>query len=340
LRIVDLFCGLGGLTIGALEAAQELKLDFEIYLASDFEDACAKFYQQNFSDYLTNFHSRDLTELDVGTLDTPVIDYLFAGPPCQGHSDLNNKSRRNDPRNSLYLETVKVISHLKPRFFVIENVPSVVHSKEQVVASLKKQLGNCYEVSELLIDFQKLGIAQTRKRHILLGSLFRLPGDIGEHLYRGKSLRVLRDVIGDIEHLENTNVFNSASKMSKTNVQRAAYLYENNLYDLPNNLRPKCHQGKHSYKSMYGRLSWDKPSQTITGGFGSMGQGRFLHPSRKSVISPFEAARIQGLPDWLDFSSSNKRNKLHQMIGNAVPPILSKELIITLESLNGTKSND
>ena len=340
MRIVDLFCGLGGLTIGALQAAQELERDFEIFLASDFEDSCAEFYQHNFSNYLANFHSKDLTVLDVGTLDTPVIDYLFAGPPCQGHSDLNNRSRRNDPRNSLYLETIKVINHLTPRFFVIENVPSVVHSKEQVVKSLKEQLGHQYQVSELVIDFQKLGIAQTRKRHILLGSLFEIPSDLEGRLYQNKVSKVLRDVIYDIEHIENTNIFNTASRMSKTNAQRANYLYDNDLYDLPNHLRPKCHQGKPSYKSMYGRLSWDKPSQTITGGFGSMGQGRFLHPSRRSVISPFEAARIQGLPDWLDFSRSNKRNKLHQMIGNAVPPILSKELIIALESLNETRVND
>ncbi|WP_447470802.1 DNA cytosine methyltransferase [Vibrio harveyi] len=340
MRIVDLFCGLGGLTIGALEATRELNLDFEIYLASDFEDSCAEFYQHNFSGYLRNFHAQDLTMLDVKTLESPTIDFLFAGPPCQGHSDLNNKSRRNDPRNSLYLETIHFINHLNPRFFVIENVPSVVHSKEKVVTSLKKQLCNNYQVTELVIDFQKLGIAQTRKRHILLGSPFELPDNFSELLYQNKSQRVLRDVIGDIENISSTNIFDTPSRMSRTNTQRADYLYDNNLFDLPNDLRPRCHQGKHSYKSMYGRLAWDKPSQTITGGFGSMGQGRFLHPSRRSVISPFEAARIQGLPDWLDFSQTNRRNKLHQMIGNAVPPILSKELIITLESLNETRAND
>lgn len=86
---------------------------------------------------------------------------------------------------------------------------------------------------------------------------------------------------------------------------------------------------------MYGRMYPDKPAQTITGGFGSMGQGRFLHPLKRRVITPHEAARIQGLPDWLNFNQVLKRRQLHQMIGNAVPPILSQELIITMESVYG-----
>lgn len=330
MRIVDLFSGLGGLTVGALEAARELGLNFEIYLASDFEESCASFYAKNFGKYTTHFHSGDIVDLNVYNLENPKIDYLFAGPPCQGHSDLNNKSRRNDPRNDLYLETLKVIEYFQPTVFVIENVPSVIHSEQGVVEELKNSVSNKYYIQELVVDFEELGIAQTRKRHIVIGTTYKIEFDLYYQLRSGIDKNNLRDVIGDIGQNSGSTLFETASRMTAVNRQRANYLYDNNEYDLPNNLRPKCHQGTHSYKSMYGRLSWEKPAQTITGGFGSMGQGRFLHPQHRRVLTPHEAARVQGLPDWLDYTTVKKRGELHQMIGNAVPPILSKRIITTL----------
>ncbi|HDM8176537.1 TPA: DNA cytosine methyltransferase [Vibrio harveyi] len=331
MRIIDLFSGLGGLTVGALQAAEQIGRDFEIYLASDMDPFCSDFYQSNFRDYLTHFHNTDITLLDVDSLPKAQIDYLFAGPPCQGHSDLNNRSRRTDPRNNLYLETIKVIRHFMPTCFLIENVPTVVHSKQGVVSQLKEQLDGMYYVQELLVDFERLGIAQTRKRHILLGSIDPIESEFLMSMYEEHSAKTLRDVIHDLVDIEQKTMFDTPSRMTSLNKERAKFLYDNGIYDLPNYLRPKCHQGEHSYKSMYGRLNWNKPSQTITGGFGSMGQGRFLHPSRPTVLTPHEAARIQGLPDFLDFSTVTKRGALHQMIGNAVPPVLSKELIIRME---------
>lgn len=335
MRIVDLFSGLGGLTIGAYQAAKILNQDFEIYLASDFEIACSDFYQLNFAQFINTFHTDDITKLDTSSLERKKVDYLFAGPPCQGHSDLNNLSRRSDPRNTLYLETIKFIEHFQPRVFMIENVPTVVHSKQGVVETAKELLHNRYDVIELVIDFEKLGIAQSRKRHILLGSINEIPSNILERLYNDKIPATLLDVVGDIVDVKSECMFDSASRMSSENKSRADYLFENDMYDLPNFLRPRCHRSKHSYKSMYGRMYPDKPAQTITGGFGSMGQGRFLHPLKRRVITPHEAARIQGLPDWLNFNQVLKRRQLHQMIGNAVPPILSQELIITMESVYG-----
>ncbi|CAK3550924.1 DNA cytosine methyltransferase [Vibrio sp. 10N.222.54.F12] len=334
MRIVDLFSGLGGLTIGALQAAKKLGLDFEIYLASDMEPSCSTFYQSNFHDYIKHFHDSDITLLNVNDLPKAKIDYLFAGPPCQGHSDLNNRSRRNDPRNNLYLETVKVIQHLKPSYFLIENVPSVIHSKQGVVSQLIEKLGGLYHVQELVVDFERMGIAQSRKRHILLGSIKPIESNILSSIYEQQDAQTLKDAIYDLVTVKQDTMFDTPSRMTSVNRERAEYLYKQDIFDLPNHLRPKCHQGNHSYKSMYGRLDWDKPSQTITGGFGSMGQGRFLHPSLPRVITPHEAARIQGLPDCLDFSNVSKRGALQQMIGNAVPPVLSKELIIKLENTN------
>jgi DNA (cytosine-5)-methyltransferase 1 len=81
--------------------------------------------------------------------------------------------------------------------------------------------------------------------------------------------------------------------------------------------------GDHSYKSVYGRLPWDRPAQTITTGFGSMGQGRFVHPKRRRTLTPHEAARLQFIPDHFRLDEVESKTALAEMIGNAVPPKLT-----------------
>ncbi len=92
------------------------------------------------------------------------------------------------------------------------------------------------------------------------------------------------------------------------------------IHDLPDRLHPACHRLKeHSYHSVYGRLFWDKPAQTITSGFGCMGQGRYVHPKEPRTITPHEAARLQFIPDFFQFGSDVPRTVLAEMIANAVP---------------------
>jgi DNA mismatch endonuclease (patch repair protein) len=105
------------------------------------------------------------------------------------------------------------------------------------------------------------------------------------------------------------------------------WLLKNGKYDLPNRLRPKCHHGSHSYTSMYGRLSWDYPAQTITTGYGSMGQGRFVHPARARTLTAHEAARLQTLPDFFDLDETKGPGAWAAIIGNAVPPLLAVHII-------------
>jgi DNA (cytosine-5)-methyltransferase 1 len=118
-------------------------------------------------------------------------------------------------------------------------------------------------------------------------------------------------------------MFDTASVASVDNVRRMQWLFNHDELDLPNRLRPPCHRSKHSYVSMYGRLDWNEPAQTVTTGFGSMGQGRYVHPARQRTITPHEAARLQMLPDFWDFSSAGSRTALARLIGNAVPPPLA-----------------
>ena len=96
-------------------------------------------------------------------------------------------------------------------------------------------------------------------------------------------------------------------------------------------MRPDCHRLKeHSYKSVYGRMYWEQPAQTITSGFTSMGQGRFVHPKAKRTITPHEAARLQFIPDFFSFGDTIRRTSLAEIIGNAVPTKLTYVLALEL----------
>ena len=109
------------------------------------------------------------------------------------------------------------------------------------------------------------------------------------------------------------------------------YLLRTGKTDLPNDRRPPCHQDDgHSYVSMYGRLSWGLPAQTITSGFGSIGQGRYMHPDLPRALTAHEAARLQGFPDYFRFGKATLRGDLATIIGNAVPPNLAREVAAAL----------
>jgi DNA (cytosine-5)-methyltransferase 1 len=352
LAIVDLFCGCGGLTLGVEQASARADFGLDILLAVDFESHATAVYKQNFPaakvltvgvETLFDGHvGEDMTELESKSLQLVggrVIDILLAGPPCQGHSNLNNHTRRNDPKNALYERVVRSIELLEPRLAIIENVPAILNDKNGVVAASESQLRAVgYSVASAVISIESLGVAQSRKRHVLI-AVRGLELDPQLVLTELGSLQSsagtnLKSAIGDLMDVEGRGIFDTPSQASKDNLARIDWLFKNGAYDLPNDRRPPCHQGTHSYKSMYGRLEWTKAAQTITSGFGSMGQGRYVHPERPRTLTPHEAARIQGFPDYFSFSAVPTRGKLATMIGNAVPPAVSRTIVgFALQSL-------
>jgi DNA (cytosine-5)-methyltransferase 1 len=144
--------------------------------------------------------------------------------------------------------------------------------------------------------------------------------------------RNLRWAIEDLAQLPCRSGIDTIPRSSPANQERMAWLLKHDKYDLPNYLRPKCHQDEHSYKSMYGRLKWLESAQTITSGFSSIGQGRYMHPDQPRALTAHEAARIQGFPDYFDFTAANNKTALGTMIGNAVPPHLGRQLFEALIS--------
>ena len=331
IRVVDLFCGCGGMTLGIEEACRAFEYEFVPVLGADMAPAALNLYKRNFnpehviSDPIENYIDSELgaplSDKEEYFLNlVGDVDILIGGPPCQGNSDLNNHTRRTDPRNLLYLRMIRCAEIIKPKFLVIENVPGVRRDKHNVVGVAKEKLASMgYFVDDAVINMSEIGVPQRRKRYFLVASRnteISLNRAIDSHKSAELSVGW---AIDDLLDINSGTVFDTTANSSATNKKRIDYLFDHDIYDLPNSERPDCHRlKKHSYTSVYGRMHWDVPSPTITGGFGSNGQGRFVHPKRRRTITPHEAARLQFFPDFFDFGEV-KRRELQQIIGNAVP---------------------
>lgn len=269
------------------------------------------------------------------------VDMILAGPPCQGHSSLNNHSRHEDPKNLLYLTVPAAAVALGAKHVVVENVPNVVADRHGVVQTTIALLRNAgYNISQGILAADRIGWPQTRKRFFLVASKDTVPLELAAlaNDFVRPSLPVswLLDDIADRE-LDDSDVMQSVPQLSRENAMRVKWLHENDAYTLPNAIRPDCHKAGTTYQATYGRMWADQPAPTITGGFLTPGRGRFVHPSLQRVLTPREAARIQGFPDWFNFvanpAESPSRAEISRWIGNAVPSILG--FVATLAALGG-----
>ena len=340
LRIADLFSGCGGLSLGVQRAAHDLGYSLDVRLAVDSDQIALDAYSTVFPTATTICKSiEQILDGEIGSPSTVAeaelahqvgqLDILLGGPPCQGHSNLNNHSRRDDPRNGLYLRMARAAEVLCPSAIIIENVPTVTFDVRNVVHQTIERLKEIdYTIGEGVVDLSNLGVPQKRHRHVVIAVLDcdidpqdlveKLESPICEHVPRS-----IRWAMEDLEDVARSKLFDSPSQPYPANQSRIDWLFENDEINLPNYLRPPCHRSDHSYTAMYGRMVWDLPAQTVTTGFNCIGQGRYVHPSRRRVITPHEAARLQMLPDFVDFSSVTARKHLAKLIGNSVPPPLS-----------------
>ena len=178
---------------------------------------------------------------------------------------------------------------------------------------------------ETVLDASSLGTPQKRRRHFLIASR-RHPIDVHQAFEEVQCHPIsAMEAIGDLSGVSNGRQFDRPSELSPENKRRTRYLIDNDLYDLPDEERPECHQdGQHSYQSVYGRIYPDKPAQTLTKGFTSPGRGRFTHPVEARGLTPHEGARLQGFPDDFAFMMKSgkelTRNAMVRLIGDAVPP--------------------
>lgn len=348
---IDLFSSVGGLSLGFEEAVRSMGIRPIPLLAADIDDGALAIHQHNHEtsrvihesvDSLVDFKvlgqgSNAVFAFPPTVEGSPIVDLIgkvdavLAGPPCQGHSTLNNYSRGNDPRNLLYLTVPAIAVALDIPMVIIENVPNVLNDVDNVVESTKKLLlDNGYEITGAVLQAHHLGWAQTRKRYFLVATKNFMPVDLStlsDYLAHDPLTTkwALSNIYVEGEE-SSSHVMNSVGEMSQKNQERIDWLFDNDAYELPNHIRPVCHQDGHTYPSVYGRMSWDKPAPTLTTGYVSPGRGRFIHPRERRVLTPREAARLQGFPDWFNFTpfeaNQSKRGQLAKWVGDAVPSIL------------------
>ena len=344
-RTAELFCGPGGLALGFGEACRELGSRLESEAAVDQDAGAVMVYASNHRTKVRTVQSasalvdhsirgagnsaRYSYEPEIVHPDwLPLvgkIDAVLAGPPCQGHSNLNNHTRRVDRRNDLYLTVPATAVALGADIVVIENVPAVVHDRSQVVATTERLLlDNGYSVTKGVLSAVKMGWPQTRQRFFMVGRRSAPPIDLAD--VQEALVDESRSVLWAIEDLASRpfdDRLHLDVELSAENRRRIDYLFDHDLHDLPNSERPECHQDGTTYNSVYGRLYGDRPAPTITTGFLTPGRGRYIHPEERRTLTPWEAARLQGFPDTYDFFPDPKdmpsKLKLTKWIGDAVP---------------------
>ena len=335
--VIDLFCGIGGLTKG-LELAH-----LNVIAGIDIDESCRFAYESNNN---AQFISGDVNEINIQKLtqlypngDTRI---LVGCAPCQPFSKYTQRYRKKggeDNKSRLLYSFSKIVDGVQPTVVSMENVPEL--ASKQVFCDFVKHLqANGYFCTWLVVYCPDYGVPQRRKRLVLLASLL---GEINliPVLYTPESYRTVRDAIGLLPPLRNgesdpNDVIHCCAKMSTINLERIRQSVPGGTWaDWDERLQLSCrkkHTGK-SYSAVYGRMLWNEPSPTITTQFYGYGNGRFGHPEQDRALSYREGALLQSFPPdyiFVDGQYPFNRKELGVHIGNAVPVLLGKATGISI----------
>lgn len=349
MKLVDLFCGCGGFSLGARQAG------FEVAAAYDIDETLTSSYSINFPSARL-FH-RDISELsgsDVqGAVDGEIVG-LFGGPPCQGFSDIGRREK-GDPRRKLLGHFFRLVAELKPRFFVMENVRGLAYAGAlPVLQEALALVDPHYDIlGPHIWDASEFGAATKRNRIFVIGirkdlaapisietfSPFKrapatvkaaiadlsdavaLPEDEGRPGYDRWQIRHPGRPSGYALRLRSQDgVFTGHKPTEHTQsvTERFARVKPGNI-DLI---------GRHP------RLDWRRQCPTLRAGTGadkgSYQAVRPIHPEKNRVITVREAARLQGFPDWHYFHPTVWHS--FRMIGNSVSPIMAQAIFCAVGS--------
>lgn len=342
-RVLDLFCGAGGLSEGFSQASDR----FVTVRAVENDLAAAATYAENHGENIV-FAGDVQSWLNNG--DVPSVDVIVGGPPCQGFSALG-KQEVLDERNQLWLRYADTIRKAQPQYFILENVPAFLTSdqfrrfKRQCQAS--NRLGD-YTFEARILNAADYGAPQLRKRVILIGHHRDLPAaGFPEPTCSREAWVNLKDALAGLpECVTRTDlpelwierwgrvfpgVFQTTDlhltrNYEKRSLERFPHIPSGgNRFDIPSNLLPPCwKRHKTGARDVMGRLQWNQPSVTIRTEFHKPEKGRYLHPTEHRALTHHEAARIQGFPD--DYKWVGSKASIARQIGNAVPISLAKAL--------------
>lgn len=328
---VDLFCGVGGLTHGLLQAG------VQVLAGVDFDQNCQFPYEFNNN---SRFLHRDVRSIQVDELIEVFKDSefrLLAGcAPCQPFSTYSLKKTRTETYKdqwSLIKNFGFLVENLKPEFVTMENVPRLLD--HEVFKEFLKSLEN-YHVWFKVINCSDYGVPQTRKRLVLMASrIGSIELDPAEKI-EASDLTV-RNFISHLDPIEAgsshpIDPLHTSSSLSPINLQRIkASMPGKTWRDWDQSLLADCHKKNsgQTYPAVYGRMEWDALSPTITTQFFGYGNGRFGHPEQNRAISLREAAILQTFPESYKFLSPGETpyfSRLGRWIGNAVPVKLGKAI--------------
>ncbi|MGE5417508.1 MAG: DNA cytosine methyltransferase [Acidobacteriota bacterium] len=335
-KIIDCFCGAGGLSLGFEKAG------FKVLYAFDLDKASINTYNHNPHHHYGQAFVRDIYNVSKKSIEEDLgheldeIDVVIGGPPCQGFS-VQRRGDDSDPRNSLVLEYIRMILDIKPRLFVMENVGGLLSPRGiPYLTQLTEKLGEAsYTIQRQTLTASDFGVPQGRKRVFIVGERlvcgakkFEFPKPTGE------PEKTVRDAIFDLMDKNENDIPNHRSdKLSAVNLQRIQAIKEGEGRDsLPEELQLECHKKNagHRHLDTYGRMEWDKPSPTITARFDSFSRGRFGHPVLDRTITLREGARLQTFPD--DFEFLGNKVEVARQIGNAVPPVLAEKVAVQVKT--------
>ena len=335
--VIDLFSGVGGLSLGFRMAG------YDVLLANEIDASIAEAYTKNHPE--TKMINADITSLDTSSVFGEYvnkIDVVIGGPPCQGFSQKGQRKTINDPRNFLFRYFFEVVKYVRPRFFVIENVPNILTAEngffKQEIADIFHNIG--YNISCAVLNAADYGVPQNRHRAFIVGNrigvkfVFPVPKNHKVTIWEAISdLNYLNSGEGMAEEPYRIEPESEYQQLMRRNSLR---LYnhqatnhsalalkklelippEGDKSSLPKNMLTKS-----IYSGTWCRMRTDGQSVTITTRFDTPSSGQFTHPFLNRSITVREAARIQSFPD--DFVFYGNKGSQMKQVGNAVPPLLA-----------------
>ena len=351
--MIDLFSGVGGLSLGFEMAG------FKAVLANEYDESIANSYIKNRPN--VKMIVNDIKHLPIKETFSDYcgnVDLIVGGPPCQGFSQKGQRKSINDERNFLFRYYYEVVALVKPKYFVMENVPNLLTTEngyfKKEIETLFENIG--YKIVADVLNASDFGVPQNRKRAVIIGRL----GNYALSMPKPQSAKVtIWDAISDLAYLESGEgdeiqeyKYQPQSTYQKMLRKGSSLLYNHiatkhsdlaieRLKLIPPNkgreVLPPEHLTKSIYSGTWSRMLKDDVSVTITTRFDTPSSGRFTHPFLNRAITVREAARIQSFPDTFVFHG-NKTSQMKQ-VGNAVPPLLAKAVAqVILEDINSRKN--
>lgn len=364
MKMVDLFCGAGGLSLGFTEEG------FVTCLANDIQEVCVDTYAHNHPETpRSKIILGDIKEKIVDhveeLLEGVKVDVIVGGPPCQSFSTANRQRIIDDPRNFLYKNFVETVQKVRPPFFVMENVKGMLSVKDQVIEDFEA-VG--YTVAAHILNAKDYGVPQNRERLIYIGNCVGADNEaIFKEIFEySKSISdyFLQDALYGLRELQASRIKNSTELDTEESGRRIDhnYLTEQNDYvayinqgrKYPAVLNHKARYNNDRDIEIFGRLDpGDKstdPKIADIMPYSSRNDifkdkyfklepdkvcktitahmkfdcNMYIHPSQARGLTPREAARVQSYPD--DYFFRGAYTKTYMQIGNSVPPLLGRAI--------------